>query len=141
MRYLLDTHILIWWVMKPKALSGALLALLEDPANDLLLSIATPWEMALKTSVGKLNVHRLLHDLQHGNLDRELTILPTEVAHVVRASFLPRHHRDPFDRLLIAQALELRVPIISRDPIFERYGVKRIWSGSGVELQPHHNKE
>jgi PIN domain nuclease of toxin-antitoxin system len=127
MRYLLDTHTLLWWVTTPETLPLSLRELLDDPANELLLSVAVPWELAIKTNTGKLDAHQILRDIEFGQLEQELRILQAEVSHVIRAGFLPLHHRDPFDRLLAAQALELAIPIVSRDPIFDRYGVQRIW--------------
>jgi PIN domain nuclease of toxin-antitoxin system len=127
MRYLLDTHTLLWWVTKPEALPPSLRDLLDDPANELLLSVAVPWELAIKTNTGKLDAHQILRDIEFGQLEQELRILRAEVSHVIRAGFLPLYHRDPFDRLLAAQALELAIPIVSRDAIFDRYGVQRIW--------------
>ena len=127
MRYLLDTHVVIWWLMKPAVLPPRLVALLKSPSNSFLLSIASPWEMAIKTGNGKLDVLPILRDLEAGKFRETLTILPAEVSQVVRAGLLPLHHRDPFDRLLAAQALDLRLSLISRDTVFDLYGVKRIW--------------
>jgi len=92
------------------------------------MSIATPWELAIKTKAGKLDAVQILKAIESDELQGEVAILPTEARHVVRAGMLPLHHRDPFDRLLAAQALELGIPILSRDRVFERYGVKRIWA-------------
>jgi len=127
MRCLLDTHTLLWWVTKPKVLSPSLRDLLDDRSNDLLLSAAVPWELAIKTNTGKLDARQILREIEFGQLKVELQILLPEISHVIRAGLLPLHHRDPFDRLLAAQALELGVPIISKDKIFDLYGVKRIW--------------
>lgn len=127
MRCLVDTHTLLWWITSPEELPQSLLDLLDDRSNDLLLSIATPWELAIKTNTGKLNATQILRDLETGRLAEDMDILPTTVSHAIKASLLPLHHRDPFDRLLAAQALELRIPILSRSRIFDRYGVKRIW--------------
>jgi PIN domain nuclease of toxin-antitoxin system len=126
-RYLLDTHTLLWWVTEPEALSKPLLSFLDDPSNELLLSVVVPWELAIKTNSGKLDAGQLLRDIEFGQLRHDLEILRAEVSHVIRAGFLPLHHRDPFDRLLAAQALDLGIAVISRDRIFDRYGVKRIW--------------
>lgn len=127
MRCLLDTHTLLWWVTKPEVLPPALLELLADRSNELLLSVAVPWELAIKTNTGRLNAAKILQEIQFGKLKDELQVLAAEVSHVIRAGMLPLHHRDPFDRLLAAQALELGVPIISIDTKFDLYGVKRIW--------------
>jgi PIN domain nuclease of toxin-antitoxin system len=127
MRYLLDTHTLLWWVTAPEVLPQSLRDFLDDPSNELLLSVAVPWELAIKTNTGKLDAHQILCDIESGQLKMELEVLRAEISHVIRAGLLPLHHRDPFDRLLAAQALDLRVPIVSRDRVFDLYGVKRIW--------------
>jgi PIN domain nuclease of toxin-antitoxin system len=127
MRYLLDTHTLLWWVTTPEALPQSLRNCLDDPSNALLLSVAVPWELAIKTNTGKLDAHQILRDIESGQLKLELEVLRAEISHVIRAGLLPLHHRDPFDRLLTAQALELRIPIVSRDRVFDLYGVQRIW--------------
>lgn len=128
MRYLLDTHTLLWWLTKPKILSESIRSLLDDRSNDLLLSIVTPWELAIKTRTGKLDASQVLREIEHGQVKLDLSMLHAEVSQVIRAGMLPLHHRDPFDRLLAAQALDLRVPIISRDRVFDLYGVQRIWN-------------
>jgi PIN domain nuclease of toxin-antitoxin system len=127
MRYLLDTHTLLWWITEPEVLPQTLRDFLDDPSHELLLSIAVPWELAIKTNTGKLDALQILRDIELGQLDQELHVLRTEISHVIRAGLLPLHHRDPFDRLLAAQALELGIPIVSRDQIFDLYGVQRIW--------------
>jgi PIN domain nuclease of toxin-antitoxin system len=127
MRCLLDTHVLLCWITKPKLLSPSLREFLDDRANDLLLSVATPWELAIKTNSGKLDARQILREIEFGQLKVEFHILHAEVSQVIRAGLLPLHHRDPFDRLLAAQALELDIPIVSRDKIFDSYGVRRIW--------------
>ncbi len=128
MKYLLDTHTLLWWITTPETLPETLRAFLDDRTNELLLSVAVPWELAIKTNTGKLDAHQILHDLELGQLEQELQVLRAEISHVIRAGLLPLHHRDPFDRLLIAQALDLGIPIVSRDRIFDSYGVQRIWN-------------
>jgi PIN domain nuclease of toxin-antitoxin system len=127
MRFLLDTHTLLWWVTAPEVLPQFLRVFLDDPSNELLLSVAVPWELAIKTNTGKLDAHQILCDIESGQLKMELEVLRAEISHVIRAGLLPLHHRDPFDRLLAAQALDLRIPIVSRDRVFDLYGVKRIW--------------
>ena len=127
MRCLLDTHSLLWWITKPEILPPSLCIFLDDPSNDLLLSVAVPWELAIKTKTGTLDATLVLREIQRGQLSVDLQVLRAEVSHVIRAGLLPLHHRDPFDRLLTAQALELGIPIVSCDRIFDVYGVKRIW--------------
>jgi PIN domain nuclease of toxin-antitoxin system len=84
--------------------------------------------LAIKTNSGKLDVRELLEGFARTISSAGYELLNTEVQHVIRAGMLPLHHRDPFDRLLVAQALELGMPIVSRDRIFDLYGVKRIWN-------------
>lgn len=127
MKYLLDTHALLWWVSTPELLPPSLRDLLDDRSNELLLSIVTPWELAIKTNTGKLDAGQILRDIESDRLKGDVEILSAQVSHVIRAGMLPLHHRDPFDRLLAAQALELAIPIVSRDRIFDRYGAQRIW--------------
>ena len=127
MRFLLETHTLLWWVEGTGDLSSAVQNRLDDRANDLLISVATPWELAIKTKTGKLDARRLLRDLEQGLLCDQLAVLQAETRHVIRAGYLPSHHKDPFDRLLVAQALDLHLPIISSDQTLDLYGVQRIW--------------
>jgi len=127
MRVLLDTRTLLWWVTDPDVLAKSTRNLLDDLSNEVLLSIVTPWELAIRTSTGKLDASEILYDIERGQLNEEVRLLGTEIKHVIRAGRLPFHHRDPFDRLLIAQALDLRVPIVSNDKTFDLYGVQRIW--------------
>ena len=128
MKYLLDTHTLLWWTAAPEMLPPGVRFLLDDSANGLLVSIVTPWELAIKTNSGKLDATSLLTAMAQGSLADDFSLLPAELAHVLRAGALPMHHRDPFDRLLIAQSLTLNAPILSADTIFDRYGVQRIWN-------------
>ena len=127
MRFLLDTHTLLWWVEGTGVLSAAVQNRLDDRGNDLLISVATPWELAIKTNTGKLDARRLLRDLEQGLLGDQLAVLQAETRHVIRAGYLPSHHKDPFNRLLVAQALDLHLPIISGDQTLDLYGVQRIW--------------
>jgi PIN domain nuclease of toxin-antitoxin system len=127
MRCLLDTHALLWWISTPEVLPPPLRDLLDDRSNELLLSIATPWELAIKTNFGKLDAGQILRDIENGQLKGDVEILLAQLSHVIRAGMLPLHHRDPFDRLLAAQALDLRIPLVSRDRVFDAYGVQRIW--------------
>ncbi len=128
MRLLLDTHTLFWAVDVPSRISATAMAAMADPANDRLLSAATIWEVAIKVGQGKFGLampYRLWMD--KAIFDLKLTILPVTVAYADRQSTLPPHHKDPFDRLLIAQALVESIPIVSMDVAFDHYGVTRIW--------------
>jgi len=127
LRYLVDTHTLLWWVTAPELLPGSALNFLDDLSNQILMSIVTPWELAIKNGTGKLDAGQILLDIESGRLNQDVHLLSAEISHVIAAGGLPLHHRDPFDRLLIAQALNLGIPIISNDKTFDLYGVQRIW--------------
>jgi PIN domain nuclease of toxin-antitoxin system len=128
LRLLLDTHALLWAVDDPSQLSAPAMAAMADPANDRLLSAATIWELAIKVGQGKLTLslpYRQWTD--RAIADLKLTVLPITVEYADRQSTLPPHHKDPFDRLMIAQALVDGLPIVSADVAFDPYGVARIW--------------
>ncbi len=128
MKYLLDSHTLLWFLETPAKLTHRARQIVEDPESQLLVSIATPWELAIKTNSGKLDAARILEDFDRWILTAGYQLLETKASHVIRAGMLPLRHRDPFDRLFAAQALELGIPIISRDRVFDLYGVNRIWA-------------
>jgi len=127
-RALLDTHAFLWWIDGGDRLSARARRAIADPANTCVLSLASLWEMAIKVSLRKLEVpdpiERFVADQLAANGFQALGI---DLRHVSQVAALPFHHRDPFDRLLVAQALAERLAIVSTDPIFSRYGVKRIW--------------
>ena len=127
MTYLLDTHTLLWLIKAPALLSARVREIAADGSSNLLLSVVTPWELAIKETNGKLNTGGLLDRFEQLTSHAGYTILETTVRQAIRAGRLPTHHKDPFDRLLAAQALDLHLPLISRDNIFDVYGVKRIW--------------
>ncbi len=128
MRLLLDTHAFLWWVEGSSKLGRKAREAISDPDNECLVSLASAWELAIKASLGKirlaLSVKRYL--VEHIAVNRFQT-LPIALDHVALTETLARHHRDPFDRLLIAQALVEKLPVLTADPIFRKYGVKRIW--------------
>jgi len=128
MRVLLDTHAFLWWVEDAPALSKRARTAIADPGNECLLSLASCWEMAIKLSLGKLRlpgaIERFIPEQLAANAFHQLEI---GFRHVARVADLPFHHRDPFDRLLAAQALEERCAIVSADLMFRKYGVRRIW--------------
>jgi PIN domain nuclease of toxin-antitoxin system len=128
MKLLLDTHTFIWWANEPEKLSKKVLAACQDNSNTLILSVVSAWEMQIKMQLGKLKVSRPIEELikaqQQAN---SLQVLPIELAHVMSLSNLPAHHKDPFDRLLIAQANIEAATLISVDPVFSSYGVQVLW--------------
>lgn len=128
MRLLLDTHALVWYVDQDHLLNPAAHAAITDPANDLLLSAASIWEIAIKVGLNKLSLtlpYRTRIDTAIADLGAIVLPLTSEYADV--QTRLPFHHRDPFDRLLVAQAQVENVSLVSTDPVFTQYGVVRVW--------------
>lgn len=128
-RLLLDTHAFLWLTSDPERLGPSALSALAEPTAELFLSTASVWEISIKVSIGKLE----LDDAIDRFLDEQLTaarirVLDVRLAETKRVATLPMRHRDPFDRLLAAQALIEDVPIVSRDVCFDAYGVTRVWS-------------
>jgi PIN domain nuclease of toxin-antitoxin system len=117
---LIDTNALLWIVGNPRQLSAAARSALEEPTNERFLSMASLWEIAIKVSVGKLSIPMSLDAAVAYAASTPLTI---SVAHAKRVQALPFHHRDPFDRMMIAQAMEEGLTIVTRDRIFSAYGV------------------
>jgi PIN domain nuclease of toxin-antitoxin system len=128
MKVLLDTHTFIWFMLDHPSLSQHAASLIEDPDNEVLISIATLWEMAIKISLGKLHLAKPFGQLIPDQLQKnDFTLLPIEVSHLTQVITLPWHHRDPFDRLMIAQSLAEELPMLSRDVVFDDYNIERIW--------------
>jgi PIN domain nuclease of toxin-antitoxin system len=128
MRLLLDTHALLWFVWGHANLSATARSLISDPKNTLLLSAASLWEIAIKVSIGKLTLAGPYDVfMNQAILTTGLGILPIEVRHGAVLVGLPLHHRDPFDRLLVAQAAVEKIPLLSADPVFDAYPITRIW--------------
>ncbi len=128
MRLLLDTHIFLWFVYGDAQLSARARALIEDPFNTCFLSIASIWETAIKVSTGKLELPQspeVFVRAQQQALGFKL--MPIELAHAARVAMLPFHHRDPFDRLLVAQSLTENMPLLSADAVRDAYSIVRSW--------------
>jgi PIN domain nuclease of toxin-antitoxin system len=125
---LVDTHTLFWSADEPVKLSVAALAAIQDPANDRLLSAATIWELAIKVGLRKLILSLPYRQwMDKAIADLKLIVLPVTVGYADRQATLPPHHKDPFDRLMIAQALLDGIVIVSADAVFDSYGVTRVW--------------
>lgn len=125
MRLLLDTQIFIWWADQPEKLSRTTLSALEDEANELLLSVASVWEMQIKILLGKLKLSLSLKEiLKNQQETNDLTVSPVTLTHVLALDALPFHHKDPFDRLLLAQSIEEDLTIVTADSQFSAYPVK-----------------
>ena len=128
MNLLLDTHSFIWFVAGSTRLSASAREIMDVPANRLWLSVASLWEMAIKVSLGKLKLGQPLDKFLPEQLRvNSVELLGITLDHTLALAALPFHHRDPFDRLLIAQALVEGLPVISVDPAFDAYGVNRVW--------------
>ncbi len=128
MKYLLDTHTLLWFLQGDKKLSDKARQLIDSPRNSKFLSIVSLWEIAVKVSLGKLvldkSFERLFPEQLYFN---RIQILDITVDSLTKLTTLPFHHRDPFDRLIIAQALVEDLPIIGADAAFDAYGIRREW--------------
>ena len=124
MKVLIDTHILLWFINNDPKLSLKTKVLLQSDI-DIAVSIASLWEIAIKLSIGKLTLPGSIEELFPLQLTlNQIDLLPIEVRHLQSLSKLPFHHRDPFDRLIIAQALVENIGLVSVDQVFETYGVK-----------------
>ena len=127
MKILLDTHCWLWWLASPEKLSDEAVFLLRNGANTIYLSAASSWEIAIKYALSKLSLPKPPETFVPERLARDgIVSLAIEHAHALRVASIPAHHRDPFDRLLVAQAQLERLPIMTVDPIFERYDVEII---------------
>jgi len=130
MRLLLDTHTFIWSVEEPSNLGVAGNTLINDPANDLILSTVSIWEMAIKIKTGKLSLAgsaNLGYFVAEAMRRMEISILDIKLSHALMPENLPLHHNDPFDRMLVSQCLYEKIPIISIDAKLDAYGITRIW--------------
>ena len=128
MRLLLDTHAFLWWVAASGGLSRKARSAVASARNECFVSVASGWEIAIKVSLGKLRIDgaldRFLPEQLAANGFQPLAI---DLKHAARVATLPFHHRDPFDRLLVAQALEEDLAVVTADPVFAKYGVNRVW--------------
>jgi PIN domain nuclease of toxin-antitoxin system len=127
-RLLLDTHAFLWWVGGSRSLGRRARSAIASGRNECFVSVASGWEIAIKASLGALKVEGALDRFVPEQLAaNSFRPLPIELKHCARAADLPFHHRDPFDRLLVAQALEDDLAVVTADPVFAKYGVKRVW--------------
>lgn len=128
MKVLIDTHVFIWWTSDQMKLSAYVYNLLTDASTEAILSIASIWEMQIKLSLGKLTFKTALPELVENEVKRnQIKLLPINLTHIYALSNLPNHHRDPFDRLLIAQAMNEKLALVSIDEKFDSYDVERLW--------------
>ncbi len=128
MRALLDTHTLLWWLADDPGLTRPARKIIADTKNILIVSAASAWEIATKVRLGKLPTAGSLVADFAGHLEREgFQFLSISVEHGIRAGLLAGSHKDPFDRMLIAQAQAENLPIVSNEALFDAYGLRRIW--------------
>lgn len=129
MRYLLDTHVLLWWRQDDPRLPRTWDPVLARPEeHEIWVSVAALWEIAIKRSLGKLRLEISLEEFGETLQSRlGFHLLPVELTHLGRLERLPWHHRDPFDRLMVAQALEEGATVVTGDPAWSRYGVAVAW--------------
>lgn len=128
MKILLDTQAFLWIISDAPELSKKAKKIFLDQENDLFLSLASIWEMAIKSSIGKLKLKQPIEKFFPTQL-QENSILQLDISfrHVVGVTSLPFHHRDPFDRLIISQAIQENLPILSSDEAFDAYNIQRLW--------------
>lgn len=128
MNYLLDTHTFIWWAIDPEKLSQKVLTLLESNDNGIFLSIVSLWEMQIKIQLKKLSLPLPLSELVSQQCaTNHIDLLPIEPSHIYALEHFPLYHKDPFDRLLIAQSFITNFPFMSKDTVFENSPIACIW--------------
>lgn len=127
MNLLIDTHAFLWFLMGERRLPASARRRMTDPKNTRFLSIASVWEMAIKVSLGKLALDVPLSEVIERGQDAGIGLLGISRDHALGVAALPWRHRDPFDRLLVAQALEDDLSVITSDAAFDAYGVRRLW--------------
>lgn len=128
MKYLLDTHTLVWWDSDAARLSPKVFALFKNKSNPIFLSLASIWELQIKYQAGKLDLNRPLANIVEQQLSgNHIVLLPISLPHILALGELPNHHRDPFDRILIAQARVEGLTLITHDPTIAKYPVTTLW--------------
>ena len=126
-KLLLDTHAFIWFVSNDANLPISTKNKIES-AEDVFLSIASLWEMAIKINIGKLSIQGNFEEIEPQLIAANIKILPVTFTDTIQVRYLPLYHRDPFDRILVAQAINHSLVLISRDPAFDAYSVQKMWS-------------
>ncbi|WP_242034280.1 type II toxin-antitoxin system VapC family toxin [Richelia sinica] len=124
----MDTHTFIWYVTDDSQISNQVLEVINDENNQIFLSIASVWEMGIKHGLGKLSFNVPFETFIRQQMSiNDFTLLDIKISHINTVAQLPLHHRDPFDRILIAQAIVENIPIISGDSKFDAYPIQRLW--------------
>lgn len=127
MNLLLDTHAFIWFVNGSRELPKPIITEIKSMNNNCFVSIASLWELSIKSSIGKLKLKSRFNNISDFLVDNEIKILPITFQHLQKLTSLKYHHRDPFDRIIISQALTERITIVTKDTEFIKYGVKILW--------------
>ncbi|MCY7284660.1 MAG: type II toxin-antitoxin system VapC family toxin [Cyanobacteria bacterium CAN_BIN43] len=128
MKLLVDTNAFIWLNDAPDRIPQRIMAIIADPNNELLFSLVSVWEMQIKIQLGKLQLQDPLSEiLLMQQSENNLQMLPIQLDHIWALEDLPQHHRDPFDRLLIAQAQVEDIAVVTSDDVFDQYSVQRFW--------------
>ena len=127
MQYLLDTHAFIWFINGDKTLPKNIKEIIANTDNDCFISVASIWEIAIKQSLNKLELKDNFSKIETFIEENDITLLPIEFDHLQKLLKLPFHHRDPFDRIIIAQALAEQITVITKDEAFAKYKVKALW--------------
>ncbi|MDP2804649.1 MAG: type II toxin-antitoxin system VapC family toxin [Gallionellaceae bacterium] len=128
MKLLLDTHVFLWWVSDAPELSDAARAAISDPGNTCYLSLASCWELSIKSSIGKLKLKKPVERFISEQMQKNgFLLLNIELRHVAKVESLELHHRDPFDRLLVTQAKTERMTLVTADAVLSDYGIRCIW--------------
>ena len=128
MKALLDTHAFLWWITDDPQLSRRARDIIGDGENELFLSAASGWEMAIKARLGKLDLPDNLEAFIPQQISlNAIDILPIQMSHALHVHKLPQHHRDPFDRMIVSQAQLEDLPILTTDPQIAQYPVQTIW--------------
>lgn len=132
MRFLIDTHCWLWAVRSPDRLAPKAAAMIESEDSIVVLSVVSALEIAIKASIGKLQLPEPAEDFVFSQMAAlSMTSLPVNLSHAVRVARLPHHHRDPFDRLLVAQCQIERMPLMTADEALAAYDIEVIWAGRG----------
>jgi len=126
MTYLLDTDTLLCFLRSPSSLPQQIRELIEADST-LAISLATPWEISIKTGIGRLDAKDILNDFESILIRGHFNLVTPTVSQVIGSGRMPHYHRDPFDRLLAAQSLDLGWTLLSKDKVFDAYGVRRLW--------------
>lgn len=128
MKLLLDTHTLIWWDREPELIPDQTLALMQQDDTQLVISIVSLWEIQIKTQIGKFNLQTSLAEMvAQQQAENGIILLPITLPHILELDNLPQHHKDPFDRLLIAQCRTEAATLVSCDGIFKQYDCPLLW--------------